>query len=209
MSFDTLAPFYRLMEALAAGEKLQRCRTRYLDEIPAPQRILLAGEGHGRFLPECAKRFPDARITVVDSSSRMLQISAGKVDSPLVEFVHADLLTWDHCDRRFDLIVANFFLDCFPPNELEKAVSQLGALATPAAHFLLADFEITPAGPSKWRSQFIVSLLYRFFRLVTGLQARALVPPDDDLKLAGFSLHRRTTHDWGLLKSEWWTRTGK
>lgn len=50
MNFDRLAPFYRAMETLAAGGKLQRCRLAFLGEIPIPRRVLLAGEGHGRFL---------------------------------------------------------------------------------------------------------------------------------------------------------------
>ena len=51
MTFDRLAPFYRVMKFFTAGGKLQRCRTAFLGEIPVPRRVLLAGEGHGRSLP--------------------------------------------------------------------------------------------------------------------------------------------------------------
>ena len=44
MSFDLLAPHYRWMEFILAGEKLQRCRTAFLDELPAARNILLVGE---------------------------------------------------------------------------------------------------------------------------------------------------------------------
>ncbi len=206
VNFDRLAPFYQAMEGLTAGGKLQRCRLAFLAEIPVPRNVLLAGEGHGRFLPECVKRFPEARIVVVDSSSRMLEIARRKVTSERVEFVRADLLEWDGPPGRFDLIVTNFFLDCFPPDELATVVGKLGELAAPETDWLLADFEIAPAGPARWRSRLIVATLYRFFGIVTGLQAGALVPPERDLKKSGFSLHRRQTHEWGLLKSEWWRR---
>src|SRR6187399_1553649 len=72
MSFDRLAPYYRGMEFICAGEKMQRCRTTFLDQIPATQNILLLGEGHGRCLVECLRRFPRAHITCVDASQRML-----------------------------------------------------------------------------------------------------------------------------------------
>jgi len=208
MSFDTLAPFYRLMESIAAGKKLQHCRTAFLDEIPPPRRILLAGEGHGRSLPEFVRRFPEAEITVVDFSSRMLDIARKQLPAPnpAVEFIHADLLTWDSPRAGYDLIVTNFFLDCFPPEQLSAVVSKLATLATPSANWLLADFEIPPHGPAKWRSRIIVGLLYAFFRIVCGLKAKALVPPENDLKNSGFHLHQRLTRDWGLLKSEWWQR---
>lgn len=206
MNFDRLAPFYRTMERFTAGDKLQHCRVAFLGEIPEPRKVLLAGEGHGRFLPECVKRFPAARIVVVDASQRMLEIAAAQVNSKRVEFVLADFLKWQGPPGEFDLIVSHFFLDCFPPNELAAVVRKLGELAAPQAEWLLADFEIAPAGPARWRSRLIVATLYRFFRLVTGLKAAALIPPDRDLEKAGFTRHRRITSDWGLLKSEWWRR---
>lgn len=207
VNFDRLAPFYRTMERLTAGGRLQRRRLAFLGEIPAPRQVLLAGEGHGQFLPECVKRFPEARIVVMDSSARMLDIARETVDSPRIEFVRAELQEWQAPLGQFDLIVTNFFLDCFPPDELAAVVKKLGRLATAEADWLLADFEIAPAGPARWRSRLIVAVLYRFFRIVTGLRATALIPPDGDLATAGFTRHRRLTSDWGLLKSEWWRRS--
>ncbi|MES2920844.1 MAG: class I SAM-dependent methyltransferase [Verrucomicrobiota bacterium] len=207
MNCDRLAPFYRAMERFTAGGKLQRCRLAFLGEIPVPRNVLLAGEGHGRFLPECVRRFPDARIVVVDSSQRMLGIARSKVESTQVEFVQTDLLEWQAPLNQFDLIVTNFFLDCFPPDGLAAVVRKLGKLAASEADWLLADFEIAPAGPARWRSRLIVAALYRFFGIVTGLKANTLVPPEKNLANAGFILQRRETYDWGLLKSEWWRRT--
>ncbi len=68
MSFDRLAPYYRGMERLLAGNKLHRCRTAWLEEVRDAKRILLAGEGHGRFLEVCAREFPQATIVCVDAS---------------------------------------------------------------------------------------------------------------------------------------------
>jgi ubiquinone/menaquinone biosynthesis C-methylase UbiE len=206
MSFDRLAPFYRVLEAVTAGRKLQRCRLAYLAEIARPQRVLLAGEGHGRVLPTCLAQFPEAKIVVIDSSARMLEIARSQVHSERVSFVHADLLTWDPATTSFDLIVTHFFLDCFTPLELEAVVEKLAQFASPAANWLLADFEIAPAGMARLRSRMIVALLYQFFHLVCRLRPRTLTAPDRLLERAGFTRHRRTTWDWGLLKSEWWWR---
>lgn len=208
MNFDRLAPFYRAMEMIAAGGKLQRCRVALLGEIPVSPRILLAGEGHGRFLPECERRFPEARIMVMDASTRMLEIAARKTTSARVEFVLADLLVWEAPTEKFDLIVTNFFLDCFPPDELAAVVAKLGKLATPDANWLLADFQVAAGTVARLRCRIILAILYAFFRVVCGLKARALVPPDLEMSKAGFVLHRRVTHDWGLLESEWWRRDG-
>lgn len=206
MNFDRLAPFYRAMEFVTAGAKLQRCRTAFLDDIPTPRRILIAGEGHGRFLPECVRKFPEAHVTVVDSSAKMLEIARSKTDSPNVEFILADMCVWVGPVASYDLIVTNFFLDCFDADTLPVVVSRLADLATPDAHWLLADFRVAEGRIAALRSRVILAMLYRFFRIVCRLQARSLVPPDAMLRAAGFTRHRFLLTEWGLLKSEWWRR---
>jgi hypothetical protein len=206
MNFDRIAPFYRAMEAVTAGGKLQQCRVAFLDEIPPPRRVLIAGEGHGRFLPELVRRFPGASITVVDSSRKMLEIARSKVPDSEIDFVHADLCKWLPETGNFDLIVTHFFLDCFAPDGLRQVMARLGQWSTPDAHWLLADFQQAPGIVDGIRSRFILKLLYGFFRVTCNLQAMRLSPPERHLLSAGFTLHRRISTDWGLLKAEWWRR---
>ena len=204
MNFDRLAPFYRAMEALSAGRKLQRCRLAFIDEIPPPRRILLLGEGHGRFLPACQRKFPDAEITVLDSSRRMLAIAKSKSTPGRIRFVHADVLDWQAPTAEFDLIVTHFFLDCLTAEELSSVVGKIRLAATGSADWLLADFEMAPTGIARLRSWAILTILYRFFQITCGLRAGALIPPDATLAKAGFRKIDRRIYDWGLLKSEWW-----
>jgi hypothetical protein len=143
---------------------------------------------------------------MVDASARMLEIAANKMTSKRVEFVLADLLLWDPPIEKFDLIVTNFFLDCFSQDELAVVIAILGEMATPDASWLLADFQVAAGKVAGLRSRAILAMLYVFFRVVCGLKARELVPPDPAMRKAGFALHRRQTHDWVLLKSEWWRR---
>ncbi len=206
MSFDRLAPFYRAMEFLTAGGKLQRCRTAFLGDLPAPRKILMVGEGHGRFLPEFVRSHPDAYVLVVDSSEKMLGIARSKVKSERVEFLHADLLEWTGPQGEFDLIITQFVLDCFMEEDLAVVVDKLATMAAPQADWFIADFAIPAGGPARWRSRVILSLLYRFFRIATGLRANTLISPDAEIARAGFTCYRHVTYEWGLLKSEWWRR---
>lgn len=210
MSFDTLAPHYRWMEFVLAGEKLQRCRTRFLDEIPSAQNILLLGEGHGRCLTECCRRFPNARITCVDSSDKMLSQARGQLrkqnSQARAEFVQADILKWEPPSETYDLIVTNFFLDCFRADQLEQITAKLAVVTTPDANWLIADFQIASSGWKRLRSQMILASMYLFFRTIAHLPARRLTALDPILERAGFTLHRRAESEWDLLHSDWWKR---
>lgn len=211
MSFDRLAPFYRAMECVLAGNKLHRCRLAWVDEAPASiKRILLAGEGHGRFLEVCARKFPHARITCVDASAVMLRVAEARwrVDGSagFVEFVHATLPAWAARPGEFDLIVTQFFLDCFPPSELADVVASLARAATPGAHWLLADFAVPERGWQRGRARLILWLAYAFFRKAANLSASELTSPDSLLERAGFRRARGRVTEWGLLRSELWVR---
>jgi ubiquinone/menaquinone biosynthesis C-methylase UbiE len=211
MSFNILAPHYRWMEFMLAGEKLQRCRTAFLDEIPGTRNILLLGEGHGRCLVECCRRFPNARITCVDASERMLaearrRLTRRNRGAVRVKFIQADVLNWMSTDETYDLIVTNFFLDCFRPDQLERIIPRFAACATSDANWLIADFQAPSAGLQRIGGRLILWTMYAFFRTMTRLPAHKLTAPDSFLKRAGFILHRRTETEWGLLHSDWWMR---
>lgn len=211
MSFDSLAPHYRWLEWLLAGERLQRCRTAYLRGIPAPRHALLLGEGNGRFLPEFLAAHPGARVTCVDASAAMLErararLLATSLDDSAVEFIHADVFAWSPPTARYDLLVTHFFFDCFRRDQIEQLLEILGRAQTPDAHWLLADFRVPAAGLTRWRARWIVRSMYVFFRRVTGLSASNVVPAEDFLVPRGYSLRERRLSEWGLLHTDWWTR---
>lgn len=211
MSFDVLAPHYRWMEFILAGEKLQCCRTAFLDKVTSSQNVLLLGEGHGRCLVECRRHFPHAQITCVDASESMLvqsrrRLTKGKLDSDRVEFIHADVLHWSPAGELYDLIVTNFFLDCFRPDQLEQIISRLAAATTAEASWLVADFQNAAVGLKRLRSRLILWSMYVFFRAATRLPAKKITAPDSFLARTGFTLRRRIEFDWGLLHSDWWVR---
>jgi ubiquinone/menaquinone biosynthesis C-methylase UbiE len=208
MSFDPLAPAYRWMEFVLAGEKLQRCRTAFLNHVADARDILILGEGNGRFLVECAQVSSSARITCVDESARMLELAKQRLErvgsSRNVQFLRYDALTWVPPRGAFDLIVTHFFLDCFRPDQLEKLLASLAYACRPGARWLLADFQIPDRGLARWRAAAIHQLMYAFFRLATRLPARRLTAPDPMLKSAGFVLKQRMVAEWQLLHSDLW-----
>ncbi len=209
--FDRLAPHYGWMEAFAAGGRLQRCREAWLGSVSGVRRALLAGEGHGRFLPAAAAAWPNAEFTVVDASAAMLERARRRWDATArparVAWIVGELPRWQAAAGAFDLIVTHFFLDCFPPGEIGAVIAALAAGATPKARWLVSEFAV-PARPrfARWRARAILALAYGFFRVATGLRARQLPDYAPELARHGFVRRDRQSFEWGLLHAEWWER---
>ncbi|MBI2515327.1 MAG: class I SAM-dependent methyltransferase [Opitutae bacterium] len=210
MSFEHIAPHYDWMERLLAGERLQHMREAWLEKLKGCRRILSVGEGHGRFAAACTARFPEAELTCLDASPRMLAQARQRTLRPgeNCRWVEADILEWIQVER-YDAIVTCFSLDCFSPGQLAAVVAKLASCATDEACWLVADFAVPADGAARWRAQLVHALMYGFFRIVTGLPARRLTPPDELLRAQGFSLCGRRVTEWGLLQSDWWRRTGR
>ena len=212
MSFDALAPYYRGMELVLAGNLLQRCRTAFLAEVRQCRRALLLGEGPGRYLLELLRANPHVRVTCLDSSARMLAIAqsrihrAGLTDGS-VEFVCSDWTHWAGHGGPFDLVATHFFLDCFREHELAELISRMSALASPDASWVLSDFCVPGGGWQRLRARVILKLAYGFFRFATQLSASRLVSAAPFLRAAGFQLHSRRVCNHGLLQAELWRRT--
>jgi SAM-dependent methyltransferase len=205
MNFDRLAPHYDWMEALTAGQRLQRARLAWLDALDGRRRILSAGEGHGRFAAACAARFPDAELTCLERSPRML--AAGRARTGPVHWQLGDVLTWTPTGR-YDAVVTCFFLDCFPPAMLATVVGRLADCAAKDAVWLVTDFAIPDRGLAHWRARAVHGLMYAFFRRMTGLPAQRLTPPDGLLRQHGFRLAGRRESNAGLLRADLWRRDG-
>lgn len=208
MSFEHLAPHYDWMEALLAGNKLQRTRTAWLEKLAGRRRILSVGEGHGRFAAACTKQFPEAELTVIDASAGMLARARSRIaPTSRVQWITADLAAWQP-PERYDAIVTCFFLDCFPPEQLATIIARLASAASDDAVWIVSDFALPVRGPARWRAQAIHALMYGFFRFATRLPARRLTPPDPFLTAQGFTLQSRQESEWGLLRADCWQRRG-
>ena len=209
--FDLLAPHYRWMEWALAGPKLQACRTMFLDEIAGARNVLLLGEGNGRFLCELLRRNREAKVTCVDASAGMQRVARQRVqrigcDVTRVRFLHADVLACDLSDDCYDAIGTHFFLDCFPPEQLERVTRRVSDWAAPGASWILSDFRRPERGAKRWRAEMILGLMYWFFRAATRLPARRLTDPRVYLERSGFHVAKRAEREWGLLYSEVWRK---
>ncbi len=211
MSFDTLAPVYRGMEAVLAGNILQRCRETFLPRMTACRRALILGEGPGRFLSALLRANPGIEATCIERSPRMIgqarkNLARLGLDLNRVEFINADVRTWAPLRNGYDLVATHFFLDCFKQDELESLIVKTSAAATETATWVVSDFCLPDRGWRRVRAKLVLASMYAFFRVVAGLSAKSLTPPDPFLCGAGFRLAGRHHFNHGLVQSDLWLR---
>lgn len=209
MSFDFIAPHYRWLEHIAFANTLQKARIFFLNQISQPRRVLLAGEGNGRFLREFAQKFPEACVDCVDGSERMLQLARAQLRDDKggrIKFFQYDVRRWVPDENVYDVIVTHFFLDCFTEAQIERVVATLAKAATPNAVWLLADFSVPRERLQKLHAKAWLWIMHRFFRGLARICARKLTDPSPFLEGEGFRCAQWEQWRLGLVGSQLWQR---
>lgn len=209
MNCDPLARWYRWLEYAALGRELERRREHFLPALGGARNALVLGDGDGRFTAALLRANPLVRVNFVDMSGEMLQLARQRVPAEArerVDFQQMDAREWQAGGRRYDLIVAHFFLDCFSAIELAPVVERVAMATTPDARWIVSEFCQPERGLRAWRARIWIAGLYSLFGLTTGLDVRRL--PDYAAVLAehGFCREQVSTAQWGLLTSECWRR---
>jgi len=212
VSFDPLALWYQTLERIAFGDDLQRCRVACLGEIATPHRVLIVGEGDGRFLCELLRLHPGVEVDCLDESRRMLLLARERIERELperargVRFLQQDIRSWDAPEQHYDLLVTHFVLDCFPEAVLGGVIKKLAGAATDDANWLLADFCVPANGMARLRARAWLGTMYLFFRITARIPATELIDPTPFMQGEGFDVARQHLFRQGMLKSEMWRR---
>jgi ubiquinone/menaquinone biosynthesis C-methylase UbiE len=192
LNCDRIARWYRWLEYAAFGGALRRRREAFLFELGNPQKVLVLGDGDGRFLQVFHALYPQAQIDAVDVSAKMIELARSRVDG--VEFHFCDAREFVF-DEEYDLAVAHFFFDCFEEEELAAMLKRIHTKS-----WLISEFRNT-----RW-SWPVLRGLYFFFRLTTGLQTRRLPDHRKILEELGYRMEREQTTVRGLIGSEMWLK---
>ncbi len=204
--FDSLARWYRWLEYAAFGRALERCRFALLPALENARRVLILGEGDGRFLQKLLSINSTARIDVIEASAVMLKLARGRLsdeEARRVKFHRADARNWDFPEAEYDAIVTCFFLDCFTPKTLTDFMPRITASAKSGACWLLSEFD----APSTVRSRVWLASMHVFFRAITNLEARQLGPFAKLIAESGWENTRRMTFAGGLMSAGIWQET--
>ena len=78
-NFDSIARWYRWLEYVVFGRALERCRFALLPALGDARRVLILGEGDGRFLKKLLSINSTARIDVIETSAVMSKLARGRL----------------------------------------------------------------------------------------------------------------------------------
>jgi tRNA (cmo5U34)-methyltransferase len=177
--FDRLSPFYDALVRIFFGRSLTRTQLHFLPELKTPGSALIFGGGTGKILAEMIRQDIAKTYCYVDISEKMIakakKRTAGKNNG--VEFICG---SYDAIpQKKFDLIVTPFVLDCFTDEELALVMKTLQERLAPGGKWLFADFNVPEKGARTF-SRFLIRILYFFFNVICGLGVK---------KLPGFEQH--------------------
>jgi SAM-dependent methyltransferase len=175
------------------------------------RRALILGDGDGRFLAELLGANSGVVVDSVDISSGMIQHARQRIARihggiERVRFLVADARSVPLPAAQYDLIVTNFFLDCFPAVELEAVIARVAAASGPTALWVDGDFRLPAGRWTRIAARFALAGMYGFFRLTTRLPARQLTGPGPYLEAQGLHLIAERTWLRGFLSARVWAR---
>ncbi len=206
MNCDRIARWYRIMEYCTLGPALERRRRQFINDVADARRVLILGDGDGRFIAEFLKTSRACVVDFVELSTEMIRLARERVHAvptrATMRFLQGDAVSVP-LFGPYDLIVSHFFLDCFTTSQVEELVKRLLTLA-PEARWVISEFRIPATGLGHLAGTLLVGFLYRVFRWLTGLQVKHLSDYPCVLQRAGFEQCGRQNALGGLLVSELW-----
>lgn len=208
-NFDLVAPVYPLLERASFADALTKARRTFLNRVASSDRILLIGEGNGRFLAELLREKIGGHVTVVDSSPRMLSLLQKRIRSldhrTDVQVVCTDFLTWSDELPSFDAIVTHFLLDLFRPASQRRIVSRVTELAKPQALWINVDYQLVK---STWRHRLIDWLQYQFDVVFSGIEADRQYDPSPYINDFGWMVEEERYFCTGSVAAQALSRNG-
>lgn len=211
-NFGRFARVYAGVEWLTFGRALSRRRECFLGHasVATAKRVLVLGDGDGRFTAALLEQNPFAAVTALDVSAAMLsQLESrarAKAPNARLELHCADARTWSVPLANYDLVVAHFFFDCFTTDELAQVVERIAPALGPDACWLVSDFAIPDHRFWTPFAKVLLRFLYLTIGSLTGLEPTQLPDHRTVMKYAGFELAKANVALGGTLRSEVWQR---
>ncbi|PIE43239.1 MAG: SAM-dependent methyltransferase [Gammaproteobacteria bacterium] len=198
-----MGPVYDALSFVFAGNSILRCKCSMLtpEHIKPGTKVLFAGVGHGKEAIYAAEQ--GAAVTVIDLSQAMLgkfEQGMAKTGKTLnIRVVHSDIMTFDEVGR-YDMVIANFFLNVFSATIMADVLAHLIALGKENAYIVVGDFALPEGGffPKLIKNIYWYTAII-LFRVTTGAALHPVYDYFDHMKKQGLTmLAKKPTRVFGF-----------
>jgi ubiquinone/menaquinone biosynthesis C-methylase UbiE len=192
--FDRLAPRYDALARIVIGIGIRKSQLHFLNHLTSKNKLLILGGGTGWILPFILETNPALQIDYIDVSPKMIALAKGKVKDSRVRFIVG---TEENIpDKDYDCVITNFYLDLFDDAKLQSIVLHIKNFLQPGTSWIATDFV-----NEKWWHKSLLTAMYQFFRITTGLQTLKLPFWEQGLRLAGGAQLEIKKYSRGFIKS--------
>lgn len=189
-----MAPFYDTLARVVFGYRLELAQQYFLDEIKANARVLIVGGGSGKVLEWLPENLA-LNIDYVELSDGMIsRAMKRKWNGNDVSFTAHDIF---QVKGSYDMIITNFFLDCFEEDKLNDVLAHLNPMLKEDGSWLVTDFSL----PTNARQRMLLWMMHSFFRLMVRLESRKLEDIKGCLARAGLKIRKEELFSKQLIFS--------
>jgi ubiquinone/menaquinone biosynthesis C-methylase UbiE len=180
--FNRVSRYYDTLTSIVFLGRLHAAQRIYLKAIPQHATVLMMGGGTGWLLKELVDINPDCQIYYIDASSAMISLAKKKMDQKHSHRVVFIAGTEDSIPAgvTFDVVVTHFFLDLFSQETLRSVIQKISRSLQHNGLWIVSDF-VNKA----WWQAIMLAVMYTFFRITCGIEARVLPDWTNELKGAG------------------------
>jgi tRNA (cmo5U34)-methyltransferase len=166
--FDRLAPIYTVLTKIVFGGRVQRAQLHFLTQITRNDHVLILGGGSGDLLKALLEKHSGLIVDYIDISPKMLGLARKKVNKTSnVNFIEGTERNIP--ETAYSLVITNFYLDLFTDSIVAQVITTIKKSLRPDAKWLATDF----VNESAWQ-RIMLWVMYRFFRMTTGIEATRL-----------------------------------
>ena len=203
--YKLVGPIYDWLSAFYSGKSIHKCKIAMLDRLKPGDKVLFAGVGHGMDAVYAAKLGAD--VTVVDLSETMLKNFQRNLDKEGIKVkirqLHSDIMKVREFEK-YDMVVANFFLNVFDEEMMHRVLEHLIRLGKPGAHVVVGDFAY-PTGNILSR---LVKKAYwygavLFFWAFAGNAVHKIYNYPESMQKLGLQIHEKRHYRLLLLNTYW------
>ncbi|MGI9541834.1 MAG: class I SAM-dependent methyltransferase [Cyclobacteriaceae bacterium] len=204
-NFDQVAFAYDRLARLIFGRSINLAQDCFLEEAPSSASVLILGGGSGRVLTELLSRKPKAKITYLEASQTMLDLTRERLKhwpEAQVNLIKGTEQYLSKGQYQFDVAITQFVLDVYEPTELQKAMALLDQSLKPSGKWIFADFCLSTPWCHRWWQWVLVKLMYWFFAITTNIKARSLGDFRDHFRTIGWKSKKSKKFYSGMIVAE-------